>query len=362
VEIVYFSHSYQQKDSALVRHFEYLITNQEIICSLDPPSERIEGKPAVNSAKLERHVGNCDGMISVLTARDGGVSPYIMYEINLALRARKPLLVFVEDTLPDGIVPSRILQRRFNRRSVVRQIREHQHAINILRDYIGRDSPKYQPPFTRRSCLIVGSSTMASDPREAIAGIVDRAGYSPKDISSSFDGVDADIVFPDDLVHDAIETADVAVCVVDDVNCHSQLLFGAIRWAFIPMITLTANTGFRFDPKKSTSLQPRIIDLSDPVALEDTIGHELRLLEENLVDIADQEMVREYVDRLVKAPRRDDRFVSGTRNMFQDLIVGNKYTAQGNAAIGAMGNQPQTSGAEFFPEGTQGSVPSENQR
>src|SRR5580700_8456645 len=100
MNIAYVSHSYRKEDSGVVGYFLRLMTANEITGSLDPPSS------AVNAAKLERHLRTVDGMVAVLTRRVGGVSPHILYEIELCLRGRKPLIVFVEDDLPNDLVPS----------------------------------------------------------------------------------------------------------------------------------------------------------------------------------------------------------------------------------------------------------------
>jgi hypothetical protein len=121
MNIVYFSHSYRKEDAQIVKYFGRLMRSENLIPSLDPPSE------SVNAAKLERHLNSSDGMVAVITKREGGVSPHILFEIVLCLRARKPVIVFVEDELSDKLVPARILQRRFSRRSYLRQVRQHRH-------------------------------------------------------------------------------------------------------------------------------------------------------------------------------------------------------------------------------------------
>lgn len=119
MNIVYFSHSYREEDNFVVSFFGKLIQSQGLVLSIDPPSENI------NAAKLERHFNSTDGMIAVLSRREGGVSEYIHFEISLCLRARKPLLVFVEDNIDTKRIPSRVLQKRFSRRYLPLEIKEH---------------------------------------------------------------------------------------------------------------------------------------------------------------------------------------------------------------------------------------------
>jgi hypothetical protein len=151
MNLVYYAHSYRKPDADVVGFFSDLMRSEHLIASLDPPSDHL------NSAKPERHLGSTDGMVAVLTAREGGVSQYILYEISLCLRARKPLLVFVEDLLPGGLVPARVLQRRFSRRGVLRQLREHQHALRTLKSYIGEDHrPSISPAVSSEGVCLQG--------------------------------------------------------------------------------------------------------------------------------------------------------------------------------------------------------------
>ena len=63
MNLVYFSHSYRKEDAAIVRYFGRLLRSENLLPSLDPPSE------TVNAAKLERHLNSSDGMVAVLTER-----------------------------------------------------------------------------------------------------------------------------------------------------------------------------------------------------------------------------------------------------------------------------------------------------
>jgi hypothetical protein len=73
--LVYLAHSYRPRDAVVNDYFARLIESEGLVPSLDPPSTD------VNSAKLERHLGQSDAMIAILTERETGVSPHILYEI-----------------------------------------------------------------------------------------------------------------------------------------------------------------------------------------------------------------------------------------------------------------------------------------
>lgn len=173
MNIVYFSHSYREEDISVVSFFGKLIQSQGLILSIDAPSENI------SAAKLERHFNSTDGMVAVLSSREGGVSKFINFEISLCLRARKPLLVFVEDNINTKRIPSRVLQKRFSRRYLPWEIKEHTHAIQSLKAYMGvMPLPKYQSSNKKRACLLVGLSILHEDEREVVKEIIKKRNYS----------------------------------------------------------------------------------------------------------------------------------------------------------------------------------------
>ncbi len=175
MDLVYYAHSYRKPDAAVVEFFSELMRSEGLTASLDPPSDRL------NSAKPERHLRATDGMLAVLTARDGGVSHYILYEISLCLRANKPLLVFIEDILPSGLISPRVLQRRFSRKALLRQVRDHRHAIQTFHYYIGNEPPaNYQPSVDMRKCLLAGLSDLPSSVADRLQSQLADRGYSPE--------------------------------------------------------------------------------------------------------------------------------------------------------------------------------------
>jgi hypothetical protein len=88
MQIVYWAHSYREQDAAVNRHFGTLIEQAaQMIVNFDPPSE------SVNESKLQQNLSSCDGMVAVLPWRATGPSQYILFEIALALRSRKAVVV-----------------------------------------------------------------------------------------------------------------------------------------------------------------------------------------------------------------------------------------------------------------------------
>src|SRR5262245_26197850 len=112
MHIIYWAHSYRDEDADINDHFAGLIEEGErMFMNLDPPSD------SVNESKLNQNLRSCDGMVAVLPWRATGPSKYILFEIGLSLRARKPVIAFLDDRLGGDVLPARILQRRLDRKS-----------------------------------------------------------------------------------------------------------------------------------------------------------------------------------------------------------------------------------------------------
>ena len=166
--LIYLAHSYRPRDAMVNAYFARLIESEGLVPSLDPPSTD------VNSAKLERHLGHSDAMIAILTERETGVSPHILYEIALGVRSQKPLLVFVEDTLPSTILPTRILQRRFSYRSFPRNTRI---TNKVLRFCVTTSVIRHQiikACLLPRTCLLLGGSTMSDSMLDKIQTYIEK--------------------------------------------------------------------------------------------------------------------------------------------------------------------------------------------
>ncbi len=336
MSIVYFSHSYRKEDTFLVEYFGELIQNHGLIPSLDPPSD------SVNAAKLERNLINCDGMIAILSWREGGVSKYILFEISLCLRARKPLLVFVENNLQSEIVPSRILQMRFSRQSLPRQIREHQHVILNLRNYIGiNPPPKYQLSIGRKSCLLIGLSILEKKIRDYIREFIEYHEYSPIEFDES-----NDLIFQDQRVYEAISSSSLAICFVDSKLPMSQYLIGAVQMAFVPSILLTTDLSYNYKPYIPKEFQPRFIDINETIELKKTLDVEINLYEEDVVSIYDKEKLKTYTKLLLQLSSNVGSYQTGIHNVFAErLHMGDNYNIRGQ--VGAIGPGAHTHDINF---------------
>jgi len=322
MNLVYYAHSYRKPDADVVGFFSDLMRSERLVASLDPPSDHL------NSAKPERHLGFTDGMVAVLTARDGGVSPYIGYEVSLCLRARKPLLVFVEDLLPGGLVPPRILQRRFSRRGLLRQLREHQHALKLLKSYIGDDPPaKYQPNIGRRRCLLVGLKDLQSQVADHVSAQLLDLGYDSVPLTGELTSC-----LYDDQLREKVTGADLSVAFIDAIGDRAEFFLGALHGNVIPSILLTANPSFPFHPRTPLEYQPRIVDYSSSENVTSTIATEITIFEEEYVDLQNQEKVQLYKELLMREASGFGQYEAKTRSIFvQELHMGDQNINYGQA-------------------------------
>lgn len=327
MNVVYFSHSYRKEDNFLVQFFGELIQSQDLVLTIDPPSQN------VNAAKLERHLNSTDGMIAILSWREGGVSEYIYFEISLCLRARKPLLVFVEDNVDTKRIPSRVLQRRFSRGYLPREIKEHKHAIQSLTAYMGViPLPKYQPSYKKRACLLIGLSILHKSARETVIGIIKKRNYSVLQINET-----TDHIFQKQNVYEAICLASLAICFVDSKLYVSNYLLGAIRTAMVPTILLTTNSSYIYELNIPREYQPHLINTEDMILLEKIINIEIDSYEENIVDIEDKEMLESYIKLLYKFSSTAGKYDKGTYNVFaSELNMRDNYVISGGQ-MGSIG-------------------------
>ena len=313
MQLIYYSHSYRELDNDVVSFFLRLMRSEGFTPSLDPPSNRL------NSAKPERHLRSTDGMVAVLTQREGGVSQYMLYEISLSLRSRKPLLVFVEDVLPDDLVPPRILQRRFSRRGLLRQVRDHRHAVKLMARYVGEEPPPtYQPGLNRRTCVVVGANRFG---KRVMAGIEDelqRLQYEPIMMVAQ----DPSFIF-DRKHQEILATTDVALCFVSAPEPFTQLIFGALRAFLTPTILLSADPNYPFHATVPKEYQPTIVQPNRLSELRETIAVQIAIFEEEYVDLGDQDVARYAQILLEKASAAGD-YSGQLRDVFINNLSGAK--------------------------------------
>lgn len=325
MQLVYFSHSYRKEDAAVVRYFSDLIRAQGLVPILDPPSD------SVNAARLQRHLRDSDGMVVVLTRRDTGVSPHILFEATLCLQARKPLIAFVEDTVSVEMLPPRLLRSRFSRRWYFRQVRDHRQALQLFRAYLGAEPPpRYQPVSGRQRCLMAGTGLLGADAAEVLAELMDGEGYE-----LILDHGDQRDQRGSVALSEHLSCADLAVTLVDSGAPADQFLMGAIRSASIPTIALTADPGWHRDPAIPDDYHPVETDLAEMSRFRADLERQLALFDQSFVGLDTPEEVETYIDLLMRTSGPAGHYDKDIRNIFvKELSMGDSYKVGQAMAVG----------------------------
>jgi hypothetical protein len=323
---VYFAHGYRAREAPFAAHFGSLMQRVGFIPSLDPPSND------VNAAKLERHLSYTNGGIAVIANRPEGPSPHILFEISMCLRARKPLLVFIEDTLPDNVVSSHILQKRYSARSYIREMREHMHSLEIFRTYVGdRPTPKYQGSMHQRSCVLLGGKVLEDKYCEKIKTLLIERGYRVILI-----GHDQENVIQPGGVHYEIGSANLAICCVDDKSPITNYLLGVVQEALVPTILITINESSPLNPEIPNEYQRRLIPNTYSEEGIEIIQRQIELFEEDFIELDKEGKAEKYAHALALTASPMGDYSQSTRaHIIQEVTMGDKYITSGQ--VGAVG-------------------------
>ncbi|WP_435120275.1 hypothetical protein [Amycolatopsis thermoflava] len=324
--VMYFAHSYRERDARIVDYFGRLMRSEGLVPSLDPPSD------SVNGAKLQRHLNASDGMIAVLSRREDGTSPHILFELGLAVRARFPVLVFIEDTLPNDVVSPHVPQQRFSYRSFLRQAPAHRQALRFLKAYLATTPPGgYVPLGRRRSCLVVRSAPDALVDATA-SWIEQQADYEVGVLDQRTGAVPW-------APFDEIRAASVLVTFASGGQSRGYLSGFAVG-AGVPTIELTVDPGVRRDRTVPDEYQPRPV--GGPDQLPGVLATEFELFEQDFLELTDQDAVDRYTSFLVDL--RGD-YDSATREAAMEVVMGDKYEVSGQA--GAVGRNARAKNMTF---------------
>jgi hypothetical protein len=300
VHLVYYAHSYHKKDHEINEVFQELMVDEALTPSLDPQSDRL------NAAKPERHLRSTDAMVVVLPERDPAPSEYIRWEIGLGLRARRPLLVFVEDTLPDDLVPHGVLQRRYSRRRLLREVRDHRAAVRTLKSYVGNDPPPtYHPTSARRRCAVIGASRLGREPLGALLQYLEECNYSPHVVKRG-------TRLPDEMAaEESVRRAAVCVAVVEGLSPAEIYLLGAARASLTPTIALTLDAAYPFNKVTPKEYQPRGVRKGDSADLLRVVEQEIAIFEEDYLELKEEWQVhryRRYRDAVMRTRQHDGNY------------------------------------------------------
>ena len=306
MHVIYYSHSYRKADDPINEFFQELMLDEGLTPSLDPPSD----PERLNSAKPERHLRSTDGMIAVLTYRDPEPSPYILYEISLCLRSQKPVLVFIEDVLPNSIISGAVLVRRFSRSRYLREVRNHRHALRTLKTYIGPEPPpSYEPTSEQRSCLILGASAISPAQCDEIKKTLVSLSYNPKELQSTSNYLS----YPHPY-ESLISQSAVCLSFVENISPAECYLIGAARASLTPTILLSQDPNFAFNQKVPLEYQPRIVYANDIGMLCETVTSEINIFQQDYLELNDQKDVIRYRVALIQEVRNNGVYATNARN------------------------------------------------
>ncbi len=322
---IYFAHGYREREAPFAAYFGSLCQRAGLLPSLDPPSDD------VNAAKLERHLGYTKGLIAVISRRKAGPSPHILFEVSMSLRAGSPLLVFLEDSLPGDVVPKHILHRRFSARSYVRESREHAHALEILRTYIGQEhTPKYQPSSDQRSCLFIGLPAVSEEMGGAFRRLATDRGYNVVEAPSG------SIQLPlAGQQHAMVQTASLTVCVLDDVTPASMYFLGMARSSLVPTITLSTDPMSPLSDLVPAVYQRRLITPKDVERSVALLEDQIERFEEDFIELDREGKAESYAHQLALAASPVGQYSDSVRStIVQEITMGDRYTA---GQVGAQG-------------------------
>lgn len=321
---IYFAHGYREREAPFAAYFGKLMSKLGFIPSLDPPSDD------VNSAKLERHLRYTEGLVGILTAREGGHSLHIFYEISMAIRARKPSLVFIEDTLPENILPKGVLQCRFSARSYVRELRDHFHWLEILKGYMGdQQLPRYRVSSRQRYCVLTGTDDLSPKVNEGIVGLLFKRGYKVIDITND----NYLMPFPGSLHYD-ISDADLAISVVSSKAVSSNYALGVAQTSLVPNILLASNE-YPLTSNIPEEYQRRLISNDYVDKTLKIVDSQIELYEEDFLEIDTEGKAEKYADQLAGVSLPPGHYSSDIRTqIIQEVTMGDKYEA---GQVGAQG-------------------------
>ncbi|HEX3148357.1 MAG TPA: hypothetical protein VHR66_09760 [Gemmataceae bacterium] len=136
-------------------------------------------------------------------------------------------------------------------------------------------------------------------------------------------------------VFELIANADVAVCYIDAANRHSHYLLGAVRAALVPTIAITKKKDYEFHGNIPREYQPRVVDANEWTTVEETLGTELTICEQDFVELDDQAEVEKYASLLLEVASSTGEYRPATRNIFiEELIMRDQYKVGQGGAIG----------------------------
>lgn len=329
---IFFSHSYREPDREINEHYLKLLQLRGFVSSIDVPS------PRLNSAKLERQLGFTKGLFCVLPWRadgptpDAPYSPHIMYEIMTGVRSGRPVLVFAEDRLPNGLFPRQVVEERFSRTSFWRDTPEHLQAIDHFQYYVGKTPlPRVRITNRKRYVMLVGFSGQPKWLRSGVQSAIARADYHLVEMEK--------LPFNDLGEHEhysLIRGASLLITLLDNLNVQSSYFVGFARAALIPTIALHRNEIEIPVPSFPFEYGPRKLPLeASSKKVADVVKAEMDIFQDEAIAIDRKEEINKYttfIDRVSKVPGVYD---ATERITFINQYRGDFYNVGEAGSVGA---------------------------
>jgi hypothetical protein len=341
---IYFSHGYRDREREFNSHFERILRRSDLLPNLDPPSSD------VNAAKLEKNLSYNKGLIAILSDRAGECSPYMLYEISMCVRAGKPLLVFLEDTLPSNVMPARVPQARFSPKSYFRQVRHHVHCLEIFKSYLGTE---YEPDFTmlrsRKNCIVIGARSLNRVQRTSTDDVLAANGY---DVSYIRTGK---LRLPQTL-NEMLNflTAYLVLVFVDNNSAELAYILGLLQRAIVPTLAFTLRPDWPVMDRIPTEFQPRLIP-SDEHGFRQNLQKQIDVFEQDFVDISSDSEGRTYADQLATAALSPGKYSDQFRGVViqeMKMTQGDSYNVSGQAVnVGPQGTATNVSQQQLGTSG-----------
>ncbi len=267
-----------------------------------------------------------------MASRNGGISPYIKYEIDLAIRIGKPVLVFIEDNLSDKVLPSFILKRRFSSKSFFRDYYEHQNALEIFKSFIGNfQLPKYQSLNFQKSAIILGFDNGNIELESEVKKHLIESGYFVWDNIENEENKDLII---EGKKHFYLSNTYLSICLIDKLSNRGSYFLGAIRSIQIPSILLTQNNDDDFKGWIPNEFRQRYIPKDKVTEAYSIIQKQVELYEEDFVVVDNERKWENYVNSL-----SNNSIIKGEyTNEGRDKIINNIYLHNGDNFENISGN------------------------
>jgi hypothetical protein len=129
--------------------------------------------------------------------------------------------------------------------------------------------------------------------------------------------------------------ADLAVQVVDSASLSDQYAMGAVRAAFVPCVSLTANAELEADEHVPSDYWPRFIASDDAGLARLELSRQLTLYEQAFVELETPAAVTQYVNLLIRVSNPIAAYDQEVRGLFvRELHVGDQYNVNQAAAVG----------------------------